>query len=79
MEIIAAGWAPGDCTGTPHPVTLTIVPAGKLSAALGTATPDAAGAFDQSFGFANVGAGDTVSLTQAACDGSALSLTATIT
>ena len=49
MRLDGAHWERGDCGGKANPVTITLSHAGKPAETIGTATPDAAGAFTSEF------------------------------
>ena len=78
MRLDGAHWERGDCAGKANPVTITLSHAGKPAETIGTATPDAAGAFTSEFKAVPVAAGDEARASQQRCDGSGLSATANV-
>ena len=78
LRLTGSHWERGDCDGKANPVTITLAHAGKPAETIGTATPDAAGAFATEFSAVTVSPGDEARASQTRCDGSALSATATV-
>ena len=78
LQLTGAHWERGDCGGKANPVTITLAHAGKPAETIGTATPDAAGSFTAEFNSLTVSAGDQAGASQARCDGTSLSATATV-